>query len=70
MNEVAVAEPELRPFYTEATLAKRLAVSDRTIRDWIRKGIIPSYKIGGARRIDPADVDSFLAERREERSSS
>jgi excisionase family DNA binding protein len=52
-------------FFTERTLAAYLAVSDRTIRNWIRRGQLPSYKLGAARRIDPADVDAFLAQRRE-----
>jgi excisionase family DNA binding protein len=52
-------------FFTERTLAAYLAVSDRTIRNWIRRGELPSYKLGAARRIDPTDVDAFLAQRRE-----
>jgi excisionase family DNA binding protein len=55
------------PFYTARTLAQRLAVSERTVREMIRRKEIPSYKVAGARRIDPADVDAYLAERREER---
>jgi excisionase family DNA binding protein len=53
-------------FFTERTLAAYLAVSDRTIRNWIRRGELPSYKLGASRRIDPTDVDVFLAERRDE----
>jgi excisionase family DNA binding protein len=53
-------------FFTERSLAAYLAVSDRTIRNWIRRGELPSYKLGAARRIDPTDVDAFLAERRDE----
>jgi len=53
-------------FFTERSLAAFLAVSDRTIRNWIRRGELPSYKLGAARRIDPADVDAFLAQRRDE----
>lgn len=53
-------------FFTERTLAAYLAVSDRTIRNWIRGGELPSYKLGASRRIDPADVDAFLAQRRDE----
>jgi excisionase family DNA binding protein len=53
-------------FFTERTLAAYLAVSDRTVRNWIARGDLPSYKLGAARRIDPADVESFLARRREE----
>jgi excisionase family DNA binding protein len=54
------------PFFTERTLAAYLAVSDRTIRNWIRRGELPSYKLGASRRIDPADVDAFLERHREE----
>jgi excisionase family DNA binding protein len=53
-------------FFTERTLAAYLAVSDRTIRNWIRRGELPSYKLGSARRIDPADVEDFLARHRDE----
>lgn len=52
-------------FFTERTLAAYLAVSDRTIRNWIRRGQLPSYKLGAARRIDPADVEHFLARHRD-----
>jgi excisionase family DNA binding protein len=55
-------------FFTERTLAKFLAVSDRTVRNWIRRGELPSYKLGAARRIDPADVNDFLARHRDEAS--
>lgn len=53
-------------FFTERTLAAHLAVSDRTIRNWIRRGELPSYKLGAARRIDPADVEDFLSRHRDE----
>ena len=56
-----------REFFTERTLAAHLAVSDRTIRNWIRRGELPSYKLGASRRIDPADVERFLARHRRER---
>lgn len=53
-------------FFTERSLADYLAVSDRTIRNWIKRGDLPSYKLGASRRIDPADVEDFLARRRDE----
>jgi excisionase family DNA binding protein len=52
-------------FFTERTLAAYLSVSDRTIRNWIRRGELPSYKLGASRRIDPADVEAFLARHRD-----
>jgi excisionase family DNA binding protein len=57
---------EGRTFFTERTLAAYLAVSDRTIRNWIRRGELPSYKLGASRRIDPADVEDFLVRHRDE----
>ncbi|MQA75576.1 MAG: helix-turn-helix domain-containing protein [Solirubrobacterales bacterium] len=56
-----------RAFFTPEGLARYLAVSERTIYDWLRRGEIASYKLGGSRRIDPADVEAFLAERKHER---
>jgi excisionase family DNA binding protein len=53
-------------FFTERSLAEYLAVSDRTIRNWIRRGELLSYKLGASRRIDPADVEDFLARHRDE----
>jgi len=53
-------------FFTERTLAEFLAISDRTVRNWIRRGELASYKLGAARRIDPADVEKFLARHRDE----
>lgn len=60
--------PATPSFFTERTLADYLAVSDRTIRNWIRRGDLPSYKLGAARRIDPADVEVFLSRHRDETS--
>jgi excisionase family DNA binding protein len=48
-------------FFTCASLASYLQVSERTVRGWVADGTIPSYLIGGSRRIDPADVDRFVA---------
>jgi excisionase family DNA binding protein len=59
-------KPVAVAFFTERSLADYLAVSDRTIRNWIRRGDLPSYKLGASRRIDPADVEDFLARHRDE----
>jgi excisionase family DNA binding protein len=55
-----------KPFFTERSLAAYLAVSDRTVRNWIRRGELPSYKLGASRRIDPADVEVFLDRHRDD----
>lgn len=53
------------PWFTPETLASHLQVSERTVRNWVRQGRLPSYKIGRSRRFDPADVERFLARCRE-----
>lgn len=57
-------EPSRRPLFTTESLASYLCVSPRTVRRILGEGEIPSYKIGGARRIDPDDVDRYLEARR------
>jgi excisionase family DNA binding protein len=64
---VRVTEMERRAFFTPKTLA--LAISERTVRSMLASGRIPSYRVEGARRIDPRDVDRYLANRREERAA-
>jgi excisionase family DNA binding protein len=63
---VRVTELERQAFFTPRTLAQYLAVSERTVRSMLKARKIPSYRVEGARRIDPADVDVYLANRREE----
>jgi excisionase family DNA binding protein len=49
-----------RPLLTPKTLAERLAISERMAGKLISSGEIPSFKVGGSRKIDPADVDSYI----------
>lgn len=53
-------DTERRPFFTPKTLAAYLALSERTVRQMLADGTIPSYRIAGSRRIDSEDVDSYL----------
>lgn len=64
MSAIQIDGAARRPFFTTASLAAYLSLSERTIRDMLSRGEFPSYKVAGARRIDPADVDSYLAEHR------
>jgi excisionase family DNA binding protein len=66
---VQVSELERRAFFTPRTLAQYLALSERTVRGMLSAGKLPSYRVEGARRIDPADVDRYLANRREGRAA-
>lgn len=66
MNEILTVEEARRQFFTPKTLAAYLALSERTVREMLRRGTIPSYRLQGARRIAAEDVDAYLARHREE----
>jgi excisionase family DNA binding protein len=64
VSAARIAKQEFRPFFTPKGLAEYLSISERTVRDMLSKQRIPSYKVGGQRRIDPADVEKYLARNR------
>jgi excisionase family DNA binding protein len=66
---IRVTGLERRGFFTPKSLALYLAVSERTVRSMLASGRIPSYRVEGARRIDPEDVDRYLSSRREGRAA-
>jgi len=51
-------------FLTVEQVAKNLLVSEETVRDWIKKKQLVAYKVGRDFRIDKADYEKFLRERR------
>lgn len=57
---------ERQAWFTPETLAAYLQVSDRQVRNWVSEGLLVSYKIGSSRRFDPANVDAFVAQFRDE----
>lgn len=66
MAEVTVLERTEESFYTVESLAKLLSVSVGTAKSMVKEGEIPSYKFRRTRRIHPRDVDTFLAEHRDD----
>lgn len=48
-----------RPDYTCNGFAQKFNLSPTTVRGRVSRGEIPSYKVGGARRIPAEYVDSF-----------
>ena len=68
-------ELDTRPLLTPKTLAERLAVSERTARELLGQGVIPSFTVGEpgketGRRIRPADVDAYIAARERESTAA
>jgi excisionase family DNA binding protein len=64
MSTLRVASEERRSFFTPRGLAEYFSISECTVRQMLLDGRIPSYKVQGVRRIDPADVDAYLARNR------
>jgi excisionase family DNA binding protein len=64
VTAVHVAKQDLRPFFTPKTLADYLSISERTVREMLSKQRIPSYEVEGQRRINPVDVEEYLARNR------
>jgi excisionase family DNA binding protein len=64
VTAVHIAKRELRPFFTPKALADYLSISERTVREMLSKQRIPSYKVEGQRRINPLDVEEYLARNR------
>jgi excisionase family DNA binding protein len=64
VTAVRVRQQDLRPFFTPKALAEYLSISERTVREMLSKRRIPSYKVEGQRRIDPVDVEKYLARNR------
>jgi excisionase family DNA binding protein len=64
VSALRVRTEERRAFFTPRSLAEYLSISERTVRQILLDGRIPSYKIQGVRRIDPTDVDAYLARNR------
>lgn len=44
-----------------ATAAARTGISHRTLRNWVKKGTLPAYRVGPKIiEVDPADVDALI----------
>ena len=52
--------------HTVERLSEILSVTERTIRDWARKGYITGFKVGGEWRFSQDDLDEFLEQQRQE----
>jgi excisionase family DNA binding protein len=59
--EAGQAPDQLSPLLSIPAVAKRLDVSEKSVRRYIDRGRLPAYKIGGQIRIAEEDVRAFLS---------
>jgi len=45
------------------TLSEMIAVKPKTIYEWVRKGKLPFYKMEGALRFHPEEINKWMEER-------
>jgi excisionase family DNA binding protein len=56
-----VPAPDQLNLHSIAAIAKRLDVSEKSVRRYVERGRLPAYKIGGQIRIAEEDVRAFLS---------
>lgn len=65
MNELTVPQPSVEnpePFLTKTEMGKRLGICQRTIDDWMKRGLLPYYKVGRSVRFKWSEVEHHLSE--------
>jgi excisionase family DNA binding protein len=60
---MSITAPD-RPLLNVCKAARRVSVSEKTIRRLIRGGELPALKVGKSLRIDPAELERWLGERK------
>lgn len=51
-----------RRWFSQQEAAEYLGVTDRTVRNYVARGLLPAHRVTGSRliRIDRADLDALL----------
>ena len=57
--EVTIDLTPLGQVYTTEEVSRLLRVSQRTVQDWIRQGILPAVRYGQLLRVRHADLVAF-----------
>lgn len=61
------ARPERTQIMTTKEIAKYLGVHEMTVYRWLKKGVLPGFKIGGRWRSKKDLLDSYLVKHMEEK---
>ena len=56
-----------KKFITIQDAAKLLSISIPTIKNYVKDGLIPSYKVGGRRLFDPDELVEWVKSKRDKR---
>ena len=61
------ARPERTQIMTTKEIAKYLGVHEMTVYRWLKKGVLPGFKIGGRWRSKKDLLDNYLVKQIQER---
>jgi excisionase family DNA binding protein len=68
--DIGVAVDESEPLLTTVETARRLGIARQTLYGLMSSGQISAVRIGGAWRIEPAELRRFIAESRTPRTGT
>lgn len=63
VHELTAAKPKPkteRPYYTVSEAAELIGVSGQTVKNWISRGLMDAYRLGGRYVIPRAQLDDYL----------
>ncbi len=60
VQELTTARPTAeRPYYTVAEVAELIGVSGQTVKNWISRGLVKGYRLGGRIVIPRSELDEY-----------
>jgi len=60
VQELTTARPKAeRPYYTVAEAARLIGVSGQTVKNWISRGLVKGYRLGGRIVIPRSELDEY-----------
>lgn len=61
VRELTASKPKVeRPYYTVSEAAELIGVSGQTVKNWISRGLMDAYRLGGRYVIPRAQLDDYL----------
>lgn len=54
--------PTFEPFLDKREVGRRLRAASRTVEDWMRRGLLPYYRVGGSVRFKWSEIEAHLSQ--------
>jgi excisionase family DNA binding protein len=70
MKRIAIRKTELRSLLTVNEVAEILRMHSVTVYRFVKRGVIPGFKVGNTWRISKASLDRWLSEDRSQQKAT